>query len=125
MKSIIVVTVIAVIIGVICGVGIVFVNRSTDEMENRLNLCIAAAEAENFSLAKQRLADTKKAWEQSRSILMMYTDQSILDDIDDYLAHMEALADHHKDEFVPTAVLCLCKCKELDNREKISVYSWF
>ena len=125
MKGLLIALVLAVTITALCAAGIGYVNHSTHRIETHLTRCINYANQDDFAKAKTALAATVEAWQQERLILMMYTDQSILDDIDDYLNQMEALADHHPDEFVPTAVLCLNKCKELRQRENISVYSWF
>ncbi len=125
MKGILIALLLAVIITVLCTGGIWYINHAAHRLETHLQRCMDYAEQGDFVKAKTALATTKNVWQQERLILMMYTDQSILDDIDDHLAHMEALADHHPDEFVPTGVLCLNKCKELQQRENISVYSWF
>lgn len=125
MKGLIIVGVLCIVITGLCVGGIAYVNHATQRLEDCLHTCIQYAKQNQMEQAKTVLANTQTAWQQERLILMMYTDQSILDDIDDHLAHMQALADHHPDEFVPTAALCLNKLKELQHRENLSVYSWF
>lgn len=125
MKSLIICGVLAIVVMGICVGGILYVDHATQEIEKQLHTCIYWANQQDFQQAKQALLAAQTTWKQRRLILMMYTDQEILDEIDDHLEHMSALADHHKDEFVPTAVLCLCKCQELHNRESISFDSWF
>ncbi|MBQ6818396.1 MAG: DUF4363 family protein [Clostridia bacterium] len=125
MKGLWIAAVLACVVTICCILGIIYVNHATDVMEEQLLICIHHAEEGKMDKAKATLASTKGQWEQERLILMMYTDQSVLDEIDDHLAHMAALADHHPDEFVPTATLCLGKLKELKQRENLSVYSWF
>lgn len=125
MKSLITIGILTLLIIGICVAGIGYVNHAVRQMEAQLQDCIVAANQNTFDLVKSRLAATQNAWNQYRNVLMMYTDQEILDEIDDHLSHMAALAEHHKEEFVPTAVLCIGKIQEMQQRESPSVYSWF
>jgi hypothetical protein len=125
MKSLLVCVLLGVLVIGMCTAGICYVNHATDTMSDHLNQCINLAENEDIPSAKQALQQTKTQWQNTRKILMMYTDQEILDHIDDQLDYMAALADHHPEEFVPAAVQCLGKLREMRQREVISIYSWF
>jgi hypothetical protein len=125
MKTLIICALLGGLVIGMCGAGITYVNQATTQIGISLQNCITYAQREDIQGAKTALQETKDQWQNKRKILMMYTDQEILDDVDDQLDYMEALADHHPEEFVPAAVQCIGKLRELKQREVISVYSWF
>lgn len=125
MKGLMIAAVLGVLIVALCWSGIGYVNHATIQLENHLQTCLQYANQEQWKQAKTALAGTQAVWQQERMGLMMIADQAVLDDIEDMLSQMGALLEHHPDEFVPTGVLCQNKCKELRQRENLSLYSWF
>ncbi len=123
MKNLLIASVLALMILFLCAGGIRYVAQATQEMDAHLARCIR--DFATPAKAAAALDEAQKAWDAHRKILMMYTDQELLDEIDDHLAHLQALAEHHREEFVPTVILCRGRLKELKQREAISVYSWF
>ncbi len=125
MKNWILILVLTTIVLGLCSASAYYVNLSANDTSKQLQHTVALANQENFDQAKESLQTVQSTWKKHRSVLMMYTDQEILDEIDDYLASLGALAEHHPEDFIPTATLCLCKLKEMQKRENLSLYSWF
>ena len=125
MKAMAIAGILALLIFVLCVLGIGYIQQATQQMETELTTCITLAQNHSVEDALAYLPKVKATWQQKRNVLMMYADQSILDEIDDHLNQMAVLGEHHEEEFVPTAVSCMGKLEELRNRETISPYSWF
>ncbi len=125
MKSLIISLVLVLVIAGVCLAGVLYVDHTVHLVKQQLQTCIVLAERGNWQQAKLQLSIVEQTWSQKRKILMMYTHQDVLDEIDDHLICLTALADHHPDEFIPSVVLCMNKLNELHHRESLSLDSWF
>ncbi len=125
MKAMAISGILALLILVICVLAIGYVEQATDQMKEELETCITLAQTRSIKEAIAYLPRVKEVWQQKRNVLMMYADQTILDEVDEHLEQMEVLGEHHEEEFVPAAVSCIGKLDELRQRETITAYSWF
>ncbi len=125
MKSLIISLVLVLVIVGVCLAGVLYVDHTVHLINQQLQACILEVEQGNWQKAKALLSIVEQTWAQKRKFLMMYTHQDVLDEIDDHLICLTALADHHPDEFVPNVVLCMNKLNELHHRESVSLDSWF
>ena len=95
------------------------------ELNESMEKTIESAKNDDMQTANQHLLHTTDLWEKHRTILMMYIEQDLLDDLDNQFTLLEALLLYHKEEFLPQAMLCISHLEEIQKREQISLRSWF
>lgn len=125
MKRFTAVIVLAAVVIAVCTAGILYINREVDNLCKQLQTCMDYADKNDIKSVQQNLEKVEADWQKTRTILMMYIEQDILDDVDNQLQYLEALTKYHKEEFIPTAVLCVAQLREMQQREQITLYSWF
>ncbi len=125
MKRLIIVLILLAIVSVVCTTSVLYVGYSMKELNESMEKTIAFAKQENLETANRQLLQTAELWEKHRTVLMMYIEQDLLDEMDNQLALLKALMLYHEEEFLPQAMLCISYIEEIQQRESISSRSWF
>ncbi len=125
MKRFIIVLVLLAIVSSVCTAGVLYVGYSMNDLNENMNKTIELAKGDNQEITKQQLLKTADLWEKHRTILMMYIEQDLLDEMDNQMALLKALLLYHEEEFLPQAMLCISYMEEIQQRESVTSRSWF
>ena len=125
MKRLIIVLVLLAVVSTVCTTSVLYVGYSMKELNQSMEKTIELAKQEDMKNANRQLLRTAHLWEKHRTILMMYIEQDLLDEMDNQLALLKALVLYHEEEFLPQAMLCISFMEEIQQRESISSRSWF
>ncbi len=125
MKRMILAAVLALVVVGIAVASIYYVNQSIDEICHTLSLSTQYAKQDDMEETRRILETANQQWQQRRTVLMMFIEQDLLDEVDNQLAYMDALTKFHKEEYIPATVLCISQLREIQNRENYTVNSWF
>ena len=115
----------AAVILAVCVFDTVFVPRVADRVCRRLDRVPAAVEAGDPAAARQAADEAVSAWRQAEWGLMICVDRQVLDQAENQLLYVQALATQKAADLVPAAVLCKAYVWEMPQQESVSFASWF
>lgn len=125
MKRWIAVLILLAIISSVCTGSIIYVNHSMSKLNESMEITIAFAKKQQTDEALNQLNETRGLWQKHRTVLMMYIEQDLLDELDNQFTLLNALLLYHTEEFLPQALLCISHLEEIQQRETVTLRSWF
>lgn len=107
----------------VCIVCIRTAKRHTEQLAVHMETAAGYADAGDFDAAVKELAIVSQLWKKDKMILVVYIERSEVDDVDEQIEYIKALAARENEEFSPQAQVCAFLIRKIYQNEKITAKS--